>query len=230
MLVPIEREVEAPPFPEPTAPSNERPSDAAPTHVAGPSSLKTPGEATEPGPAPDDAAAKLVESEFGDAEFVLPSASGIVLGRGSIARPGQGGGRLGVGLARSVSLTARDLSRPAIAPELQPLVDSNFPVAARLARVEGSVTVSALIQPDGNPTDVRVVAVDPRGRGFGETCSRTVHQGPDWKPKLNRDGRPVPAKVEFTCKFSLPDQAASEFDAPTTGAGANRVWTEPAGG
>jgi hypothetical protein len=174
----------------------------------------------------------MVASDFGDADFSLPSGSGLALGRGSIARPGQGGGGLGDGTSRNVSISARDLSRPAIPPHLQPLIDSNFPVAARLARVEGSVTVSAIIQPDGNPTDVRVVSVDPRGRGFGETCSRTVHQGPDWKPKLNRDGRPVPAKVEFTCAFSLPDNlhAPSEFDAPTNGIGANRVWTKPAGG
>jgi hypothetical protein len=113
---------------------------------------------------------------------------------------------------------------------LQPLIDANFPVAARLARAEGTVTISAVIQADGNPTDVRVVSVDPKGRGFGETCSRTVHQGPDWKPKLNRDGRPVVAKISYTCRFSLPEDLASTIEEPTTGVGANRVWTKPAGG
>lgn len=181
-------------------------------------------------PLAEDSAAELAASEFGDPSFELPSGSGLALGRGSTTNPGSGGMGFPGRIARSSTLAARDLSRPAIPPPLQPIVDANFPAAARLARVEGSVTISAVIQPDGNPTDVRVVDVDPRGRGFGETCTRTVHQGPDWQPKLNRDGRPVPSQVTYTCRFRLPDDLAVDIDAPTTGAGANRAWTKPAGG
>jgi hypothetical protein len=229
-FIPIEETVSE--VPEPEAEPERLHENASNAPFAAAAAMPTSAETgdVEEGPLAEDAAAELAASEFGDSDFALPSGSGMALGRGSIARPGSGGTGLSGGTARNTSLSARDLSRPAIPPHLQPLIDANFPAAARLARVGGTVTVSAIIQEDGNPTDVRVVSVNPSGRGFGETCSRTVHEGPDWKPKLNRDGRPVASKVTYTCTFTLPKDVASSVDGPTEGVGANRIFTRPAGG
>lgn len=150
-------------------------------------------------------------------------------GSGSGGLPGRNGEGGPSGLARSTTLTARNLSRDVRPPDLEPWVKHNFPTASRMARVEGTATVSAIVRPSGKPSDVRVEHVDPRGRGFGEACSRTVLEGPAWQPRLNRDGRPVPARVRYTCRFTLPEGAGAPTAAgPTAGASANRVWTRPA--
>jgi outer membrane biosynthesis protein TonB len=170
--------------------------------------------------------APLLTDTADSADWALLSGQGTSLGGARLARSvGAGSGAI-----RNIALEARDLSRPAIAPYLKPYVERNFPVAAKLARVEGKATVRATIRPDGIPTDIRVVQVDPRGRGFGETCTRTLHHGPPWKPELNRDGRPIFSQVTYTCEFSLPQNLSINSDAPTSGAGANRIWTKPAGG
>ena len=92
---------------------------------------------------------------------------------------------------------------------------------------DGDVTVSALISPEGRPSDLRVEAVDPEGRGFGEACSRSVHQGPAWKPKLNRDGRPLASRVTYTCKFRLPDDARAPSASAAT-PGGPQTWSHAA--
>src|SRR5690606_10581114 len=170
--------------------------------------------------------AEILTDRSDASAWSLLSGSGTSLGTGRFARST---GSL-TGTTRATALLARDLSRPAIAPHLKPYVDRNFPVAAKLARAEGRATVSATIRPDGTPTDIRVVHVDPRGRGFGETCTRTLHHGPAWKPELNRDGRPVSSQVTYTCRSELPKDVGITTDAPTSGAGANRGWTKPASG
>jgi len=236
-LVPIETLSEPEPEPKelpqhlpPTSPDSSQPKQEAPVTSPIPLPLvDAPGALTaEPdaGLAPDDAAAPLASADFGDSDWSLLSGSGSALGGGKLglARRGSGSRK------RATTLKARDLSRNAQAPHLDPLVQRNFPAAARLARVEGRVTISAVIQASGTPTDIRVEDVSTRGRGFGETCSRTVHEGPDWKPKLNRDGRPVASKVHYTCQFRLPKHLLSESAGPSKGTGANRVWTRPAGG
>jgi len=184
------------------------------------------GSESAPASTTNEEAAAVLSDATDSSAWSLLSGHGSNLKAGRFARSVSAG----AGPARNTSLEARDLSRPAAAPHLQPYVDRNFPVAARLARAEGKATVSATIRPDGTPTDIRVVHVDPHGRGFGETCTRTLHHGPAWKPELNRDGRPVSSQVTYTCRFELPKDVGITTDAPTSGAGANRVWTKPAGG
>ncbi len=146
-----------------------------------------------------DEAAEILSSDPSDTTWAALSGTGTTLGGGLSGRPGRATVQ-----SRETVLAARDLSRKAKAPDLDPLVQRNFPTAARMASVGGTVTVSAWIAKDGTPSDVRVESVTPQGRGFGETCSRTVHQGPSWKPELNRDGRPVASRVTYTCHFRLP--------------------------
>ncbi|GEM_PF-446538 len=178
------------------------------------------------GPPADELAAALLTDASGSSGWEMLSGQGNALGRGRLGRPSSGAAQSG----RATSLSARNLSRNAIAPHLAPLVARNYPIAAKIARVSGTVTVSAIIQASGNPTDIRVVSANPRGRGFGETCSRTVHEGPLWKPRLNRDGRPVASQVRYTCHFLAPAGIAPELKEQANGVGANRVFTRPSGG
>jgi outer membrane biosynthesis protein TonB len=205
-------------------PAHERPSR---TPVAAAKDAGDPGAPSPtPGPSSNELAAPIATSDFGASNFAMVSGQGKSLGSGGLGRPGRGNGAR----PTSTTVSARDLSRAAIPPNLKPLVQRNFPTAARLARVGGTVTVSALIQTDGNPTDVRVVSVNPGGRGFGETCSRTVHEGPNWKPKLNAHGTPVASREHYVCRFDPPEGLPANVEGPTSGAGANRVWSRPAGG
>lgn len=146
-----------------------------------------------------DEAPDTLTQDFGGADWAAYRGAGSKLGATGSGRTGRDRE-----LKRETVLAARDLSRRAEAPDLSGLVLRNYPVSARMARVEGTVTVSALVGADGNPSDVRVQSATPSGRGFGEACSRTVHEGPDWKPELNRDGRPVAVRATYTCKFNLP--------------------------
>lgn len=234
-LIPVElpeelkelKELEAP---EPEATPNPQPTTTH-AHRLAPAPKDAPtGDAQalneEAGPSSDELAAPIATADFGSDGWAILSGEGNALRGGVLGRPGRGEG------ARPTSTTvkARNLSRDAKPPHLDPLVQRNFPAAAKLARVSGTVTVSAIINERGRPTDVRVVQVTPHGRGFGETCSRTVLEGPDWKPRLNRHGRPVAAKVQYKCDFRAPKGLPQDVDAPTSGAGANRIWTKPAGG
>lgn len=235
-LIPIE-ELPTSPAAEPLEPQNEerdhpehsppRSIDASRAATASPEkSGDVQAEATASGPSSEELAAPLTTSDFGSSNFAMLSGRGGALGSGGLGRPGRGTGAR----PTSTTVSARDLSRSAIPPNLNALVQRNFPAAAKIARVGGTVTVSALIQTDGNPTDIRVVSVNPSGRGFGETCSRTIHEGPNWKPKLNAQGTPVASRERYTCHFKAPEGLPADVDGPTSGVGANRIWTKPAGG
>ena len=205
----------------PRASTTARSSSSASSHGGDPQS-----EEATPGASSEELAAPLTTSDFGSANFAMLSGQGSSLGSGGLGRPGRGSGAR----PTSTTVSARDLSRSASPPHLDSLVQRNFPAAAKIARVGGTVTVSALIQADGTPTDIRVISVSPSGRGFGETCSRTVHEGPNWRPQLNQHGTPVASRERYTCHFRPPEGAPADVDGPTSGVGANRIWTKPAGG
>lgn len=213
-------------LPEPPAPAEPAPPDSMPAPSFAQTALSTtPTLAAGPvsDAPPAEAAAPLATSADPSSDWEMVSGSGTALGRGGLGRPSGAGG-----VGRVTTLAPRDFSREAQAPALQPYVDRNFPSIAGMYKVDGDVTVSALINPEGVPSDLRVESVDPGGRGFGESCSRSVLQGPRWKPKLNRDGRPVPARVTYRCKFRLPEDAKNAGVA-SSGTGANRVWSHSAG-
>lgn len=226
-------EVVDPPPPEEAAPEPEREVEPTPSNGEPRLATVTPGSttssesndtpsATSDSPVTEEAA-PLLTDPVGEADWAMLSGSGSAL-RG-------GGGRAkgsSTGTGRATTLAPRDFSRDPIAPALQPWVDRNFPAPARMYKLDGNVTISALINPDGGPSDVRVENVDPSGRGFGEACTRSILQGPAWQPKLNRDGRPLPARVTYTCRFRLSEKEKAS-SAPSEGAGANRVWSHSAG-
>ncbi len=223
--------VRAEPLPAPEAAPTPPATDLAPpTALRGGST-----ERSSPAPATDsvgagshepdagDEAAPIETADFGEADWSMPSGQGSTFG----GSRGFGVGSVGARAARSTVLEARDLSREASAPDLLPWVERNFPQIARMYRVEGVVTVSALLDEFGTPSDVRVDSVDPPGRGFGEACARTLHQGPKWRPKLNRDGRPVKTAVTYRCAFRLPADLEKSA-APPTESASQRIWTHSA--
>ncbi len=220
-------EVPPPPAAEPeTAPEPATPEVATAPTTSVASRPSSAPSVTSPGapsssPSTSEQAAPLVDSGTEDSDWDLPSGTGTTLGRGATGPAGPAGG----GLGRAVSLAPRDFSREAVPPNLQPYVDRNFPGVARMYKVDGDVVVSALIGTTGAPSDLRVESADPGGKGFGEACSRSVLQGPAWKPKLTKDGTPLASRVSFRCKFRLTE---AERNATTPSVG-GRVWSYSTG-
>ncbi|HSC89422.1 MAG TPA: energy transducer TonB [Polyangiaceae bacterium] len=168
----------------------------------------------------NEEAAPLLASDSDESPWAMPSGTGTSLGRG-----GSGPRGLAAGVGRASSLAPRDFSREATPPHLQPYVDRNFPGTARMYKVEGDVVVSVRIDASGAPSDLRVENADPGGRGFGEACSRSVLQGPSWKPKLTKDGTPLATRATYRCIFRLTE-AEKAATQPSVG---GRVWSYSTG-
>lgn len=202
------------------------PNPASESAPLGPRSAPTePHVPTEPHEAPPEAVSVLTSA--GPATFAVPSGAGNTVG-GTIAPGGSGSGS-GSGTGSDAGAAPRDLSRGAIPPDLRRLLFVNYPPSARMERTEGTATVRVTVHPDGHTSDLRVTSVRPGGRAFGETCSRTVLQGPRWKPALDAFGKAISTTATYTCRFELPEASApTATSRPTNGTGANRVWTRPA--
>ncbi len=223
--------------PEPAAnepkPSAGRGLSTAPKHQLdepNANDIKPPGDLSEAKPLEGEAAAPVLVSDFADSSdnFTMVTGEGTRLSGG---RAGKVGGGTGRGRGPATKVAARDLSRNPIAPMLTPYINRNYPSSARMNGVSAEATLRLVIQADGTTTDIRVRSVSRKGYGFGETCSRSLHQGPKWKPALNRNGRPITFEVTYTCTFLAPKRdVASSSGKPTVGSGANRVWAKPAGG
>jgi TonB family protein len=69
----------------------------------------------------------------------------------------------------------------------------------RKKRIEGSVTLSLVVTPEGDPTDIRVV----KGLGYGldEKAMETAAQY-KFKPAM-REGKPVPVRIMMQMQFKL---------------------------
>jgi TonB family protein len=91
---------------------------------------------------------------------------------------------------------------PAIAEYTTPPLYSE---EARNRRIEGTVTVSAIVEPDGRVTGARVVR--GLGSGLDENALVALRQ---WKFRPGaRAGRPVPMRSEIDVEFSLRNEAVN---------------------
>jgi TonB family protein len=73
---------------------------------------------------------------------------------------------------------------------------------ARLAGVDGSVRISLVVDPEGNPTDLRVTR--PIGFGLDEAALKTVGS---WKFKPGvKDGVAVPVRTSIEVNFRIGDK------------------------
>lgn len=92
-----------------------------------------------------------------------------------------------------------DLDTPPRAlAQMRPL----YPSRARARRIEGSVTLTFVVDADGTTRDIDVVAAQPAGV-FEEAARRAAVR---WRfsPGI-RNGEPVPVRVRQTIRFQLDD-------------------------
>lgn len=89
------------------------------------------------------------------------------------------------------------VSVPSVIQKTEP----DYPQEARLAGVDGTVRISLVVDPEGNPTDLRVTR--PIGFGLDEAALKTVAA---WKFKPGvKDGVAVPVRTSMEVNFRLPE-------------------------
>jgi protein TonB len=129
------------------------------------------------------------------------SGGGAGTGRGTGVGPGQGsglgpgyGGNFGGGAARP----GNGISSPRLIKEVKP----NYTADAMRAKIQGVVTLEAVVLADGSVGPVRVTrSLDPNF-GLDQEAERTVKL---WRfePGTNRLGERVPVLVEIEMTFTL---------------------------
>jgi protein TonB len=127
--------------------------------------------------------------------------NGAGTGRGTGVGPGQGsglgegyGGNFGGGAARP----GNGITSPRLVKEVKP----NYTADAMRAKIQGVVTLEAVVLPDGSVGPVRVTrSLDPNF-GLDQEAEKTVKL---WRfaPGTNRLGEPVPVLVEIEMTFTL---------------------------
>jgi TonB family protein len=121
------------------------------------------------------------------------SGTGVGPGQGSGLGPGYGG-NFGGGAARP----GNGITSPRLIKEVKP----NYTADAMRAKIQGIVTLEAVVLPDGTVGPVRVTrSLDPTF-GLDQEAQRTVRL---WRfaPGTNRLGEPVPVLVEIEMTFTL---------------------------
>ncbi|MGK2858383.1 MAG: energy transducer TonB, partial [Thermoanaerobaculia bacterium] len=84
-------------------------------------------------------------------------------------------------------------------PEVVFRVEPNYTEGARRARVQGVVILEAIIDANGNVSEVRVLK--PLAEGLGDEAVKAVRQ---WKFRPGtQNGRPVPVIFSLTVNFRL---------------------------
>jgi protein TonB len=98
---------------------------------------------------------------------------------------------------------ASDLSRQPGPPNdrLITLLEQNYPREAQQLGIEGHADVRIHVHADGRVRPMAVVR--ETHEGFGEACRRTLRQGGNWTPPLDRAGTPVDTVTTFRCTFSI---------------------------
>ncbi|MCO4745732.1 MAG: energy transducer TonB [Proteobacteria bacterium] len=85
-------------------------------------------------------------------------------------------------------------------PSLMTRTRASYPSRARAKGVEGFVTLSMVVGPDGHVSDVRVLEAQPAGV-FDDAALTTVKA---WQfAPATYEGRPVPIRVTQTIRFEL---------------------------
>jgi TonB family protein len=114
-------------------------------------------------------------------------------GQGSGLGPGYGGG-FGGGAYRP----GNGITSPALLQEVRP----NYTADAMRAKIQGVVTLEAVVLADGSVGPVRVTrSLDPTF-GLDQEAERTVKKW-RFRPGTNRTGDPVPVLVEIEMTFTL---------------------------
>lgn len=203
--------------PEPPRKAEAPGEDKITVPAAKPPKLETPPEAPEPEPEPPPLTIPAQPMQTGIEQVPgmltsVPSAptvsqgsgtgGGAGTGRGTGVGPGQGsglgpgsGGNFGGGAARP----GNGIMPPTlIRPEAKP----NYTAEAMRAKIQGRVTLEAVVMADGNVGDVRIIrSLDPTF-GLDQEAIRTAKL---WRfqPGTDRLGQPVPVLVVIEMDFTL---------------------------
>ena len=179
-LVDIDQPEPPPPTPPPPEESSKPKGEPSPPNLK---AVPTPVVAPPPRiPAPSPIAAAPVPST-GSA----PSA-----GASNIAGPGTGAGGIGSGLGGGGSGGGGSRAQR-IRGQLN---NSDYPIGARMAGIEGLVAVRFTIQPDGRVSGCRILKSSGSAELDGTTC-RLIERRFRYRPARDAQGRPV-AEVATT--------------------------------
>ena len=151
--------------------------------------------------APTDTAQKLPEVEIDEGSGDKGVEGGVVGGVEGGVAGGVIGGVVGGVLGGTLGGqgTALRVGGDVKPPEVIQRIDPNYTEEARRARVQGVVILEAIIDAQGNVTDVRVIK--PLPEGLGEEAAKAVRQ---WKFRPGtQHGRPVPVIFSLTVNFRL---------------------------
>ena len=78
-----------------------------------------------------------------------------------------------------------------------------YPKEALAKRIEGKVSIEAVIDKNGFIKNIRIME-DP-GAGLGEEAERIIKSMPKWDPAI-RGGEPIETKVKFPVYFTLTNE------------------------
>ena len=108
---------------------------------------------------------------------------------------------LGLAIYWRASVRVYDLGSGVTAPVPVAMPRPEYTMAARRAKIQGTVRVQCVVRPDGACSNVAVVRSLDRTFGLDEEA---VHAIGEWRfhPALLQ-GRPVPTRVMFDFKFAL---------------------------
>ena len=107
------------------------------------------------------------------------------------------------GLAQQFTIPAYRPGAATVPPILLTRSEPSYTEEALIARLQGTVRLSAVIDEEGTPHDIHVLR--PLGLGLDEKAVEAVS---GWRFKAAiRDGRPVALPTEIDCVFAVPQEA-----------------------
>jgi protein TonB len=131
----------------------------------------------------------------------MGTGGGAGTGTGTGSGPGQGSG-LGPGYGGGFGGGAYRPGNGITSPQLVHEVRPNYTADAMRAKIQGVVTLEAVVLPDGSVGPVRVTrSLDPTF-GLDQEAEKTVKKW-RFRPGTNRTGDPVPVLVEIEMTFTL---------------------------
>jgi protein TonB len=193
---------------------NKSPDPPARAELKGPDPVSvTPAEPPEPTPVdpatiPDTPPVDLAvlpsaggaQISIGDLLGSAPTSNGRGRGDGDGFGPDKGRGR-GAGDDAGTGGGPYQIGNGVLAPRVRRQVDPQYSADAMNAKVQGTVLVAAVVQPDGRVTDIRVVRSLDRSFGLDQKAIEAVRSW-EFYPGT-RFGKPVPVLVHIELKFNL---------------------------
>jgi protein TonB len=91
--------------------------------------------------------------------------------------------------------------KPVPPPDMNDLLEKNFPPRARAQGVSGTARLRVRILADGRTGEMTLIH-ETGDYGFGDACIKTLRMR-RWQAPLDRQGNPVATDVKYTCDFEV---------------------------